>query len=172
MFSRWSGTHYIRALVCCDFLILALFSSPALGCNHKESSDQPKAKNVEISTEASNQQKANNVEVRTDCPLTEESARQALVKMLEREDAPNFDTRAREVEALRNGENFLIMEKDAEGILSGHWNCDLPAKRFSFITHIGSCLYSCYGVFEADNCRWNAKVTGSSWAMLQRKMGR
>src|SRR5437016_4834489 len=72
--------------------------------------------------------------------LTADSARQALIAMLGRKDAPNFDTRPREIAALKNGKNLLVMAKDAEGILSGHWNCDLPRKGFSFITPIGSCL--------------------------------
>jgi hypothetical protein len=65
---------------------------------------------------------------------------------------------------LRNGKNILIVEKDVEGIVSGHWNCDLDGKRFSFITSIGSCLYSCDGVFEYVDGRWRARTVGSSWA--------
>jgi hypothetical protein len=96
--------------------------------------------------------------------LTADSARQALIEMLTRKDAPNFDTRQREVDALKNGKHLLVMAKDAEGILSGHWNCDLPRKRFSFIAPIGSCLYECHGDFEIVQGRWAAKVTGWSWA--------
>lgn len=96
--------------------------------------------------------------------LTADAARHALIEMLTTKDAPNFDTRKRELDALKNGKNLLVMAKDAEGILSGHWNCDLPRKKFSFIAPIGSCLYECHGEFEVVQGRWAAKVTGSSWA--------
>ena len=52
--------------------------------------------------------------------LTADSARRSLIEMLGRKDAPNFDTRRREIVALENGKNLLVMDKDAEGILSGH----------------------------------------------------
>ena len=101
------------------------------------------------------------------CPLTEHSARRALISMLERVDAPNFDTRAREIAALKNGKNLLILEKNADGISGGYWNCDLDAKRFSFITTIGGCLFNCHGVFEHVDGRWRAQVQGSSWALFK-----
>ena len=98
--------------------------------------------------------------------LTADAARHALIEMLTGKDAPNFDTRQREIDALKNGKNLLILAKDAEGILSGHWNCDLARKRFSFITPIGSCLYNCHGDFEFVQGRWAAKVTGWSWGFF------
>lgn len=99
-------------------------------------------------------------------PLTAESARRALVAMLERDDAPNFATRDREIAALRNGKHMLILEKHAEGILSGHWNCDLEQKTFWFVAPIGSYLFDYYGVFEQTDGCWRARVTGGWRAKL------
>ncbi len=99
-------------------------------------------------------------------PLTAESARQALIEMLGRDGAPNFDTRTRELAALKKGQNLLIMEKNAEGIQSGLWNCDLDEKRFWFICQIGSCLYKCNGDFQYTNGQWHARVGGESWGYL------
>ncbi len=96
--------------------------------------------------------------------LTAATARDALIEMLTGKEPPNFDTRSREIDALKQSKNIRILEKDAEGILSGFWNCDLFRSQFHFIAPIGSCLYECHGDFEYRNGRWTAKVTGSSWA--------
>jgi len=97
-------------------------------------------------------------------PLTADSARQALIGMLARGDGPRFDTRDRELTALKNGQPLLILEKRAEGIVSGGWNCDLDGKRFSFICPIGSCDFSCNGDFEYVNGQWDARIRGWMWA--------
>ena len=96
--------------------------------------------------------------------LTAESARHALIEMLVGNGAPNFDTRQHEVAALKNGKNLLVVEKDADGILVGYWNCDVTQMRFSFMSPIGSCMYGCHGDFEYQQGRWTATVTGWSWA--------
>jgi hypothetical protein len=97
-------------------------------------------------------------------PLTAESARQAIIKMLSSDGAPNFDTRITELTALRNGQHLLVLEKGAEGILSGHWNIDLDRKSVSFICPIGFCLYNCTADFEFIHGEWHACLRGQSWA--------
>jgi hypothetical protein len=44
--------------------------------------------------------------------LTATSARQALLEMLSGPDAPNFDTRTGEIEAVQAGDNLLVTEKE------------------------------------------------------------
>jgi hypothetical protein len=97
--------------------------------------------------------------------LTAESARDALVAMITK-DGPIVDDRNREIDALKRGKTFLVMEKNAEGIVSGVWNCDLETKRFWFQVHVGFSLYEYRGTFEYAKDRWIAKVTGSSRASL------
>lgn len=98
--------------------------------------------------------------------LTVEEARQALIDLLVRDDAPNFDTRSREVTALRDGRNLTTVELPPGHTLSERWNCDLSAKTFSFATIKGSCMFQCHGVFERSETGWKAKVTSTSWGML------
>ena len=99
-------------------------------------------------------------------PLTEAAARKALIAMLERKDAPTFDTRETALAALKKGENLLIVKEGTEGTVSGYWNCRPSEARFSFITSIGGCLYSCEGIFEFADGVWRAKATESSWALV------
>jgi hypothetical protein len=97
--------------------------------------------------------------------LTAESARDALVDMIAK-DGPIIEDRKREIDALKSGKTFLVMEKNAEGIVSEVWNCDLATKRFWFHAHVGFSLYEYHGTFEYTKGRWIAKVTGKSRAYL------
>jgi hypothetical protein len=131
----------------------AISSLAACGCSQNEITNRPVAAKSRQGRQAER--------------LDTKSARKALIAMLERHDAPDFDTRSGEIRALKNGKNFVVMEKGAEGILSGYWNCDLSKKKFSFLTPIGSCEYNCYGVFERADGHWQAKVKGTSWAHFE-----
>ena len=97
--------------------------------------------------------------------LTVEAARDALAEMVAKE-GPVVEDRDKEVKALKSGKSVVVMEKDAEGILVGYWNCDLETKRFWFKVPVGFSLYSYRGDFEYTNGRWIAKITSSSRASL------
>jgi hypothetical protein len=124
----------------------------ALGCNGNDLVKQPPS--------------AESVEKSKPALLDETAARQALIELLESEDAPHFDTRSQQLAALKKGKNLVIMTKESQGLSGGNWNCDLVRKKFTFITQIGGCLYECDGLFEHVDGHWHAKSQGGSWGHL------
>ncbi len=97
--------------------------------------------------------------------LTENAARGAIIALVERMSQEEQDYY--QLRNLRAGNALAILDEQKEKFVTTRtWNCHLKDKTFVFPGPFRphGCTREENGVFEQESGRWQARVTGRSWA--------